>query len=305
MLNIKQEDSPYFSSRGNWKVTGIVIHTTVGNYEGTLNWFKNNPNKVSAHYVIREDGGEITQMVSEDKAAHHAGIVKDPTTPVYRGDNPNFYTIGIENADGGNPHSHNRESQYKTLAELVRTICKRHNINIDRQHICGHREIRSSKTCPGNIDVDRVVALANEQEEESNMPEYFGKLLNEYQLDLNNEGQIREWFGKAKEFDGKVQGLTSQVENLSETVSDLSLQVGQLTPKVTQLEQDKIQLEGEIAKARSGESQKAWELDKAKASVSSLEGEVQSLQEEIAKHKEKNNLYAYSKWQRFVSLFKS
>ncbi len=160
--------SPYHSSRGNYNVSLVVIHTTVGFYEGTITYFQSNDRKVSAHYVVKEDGGEVTQMIDEARAAHHAGLTSNPTEKYIKRDslnkviNPNFYSIGIENADQNNPAGHDRTGQYKALAILVRDICKRWNLPIDRDHICGHRELYDKKTCPGNIDVDKVVKLARE-----------------------------------------------------------------------------------------------------------------------------------------------
>ena len=155
----KKIPSPYFSSRNGKKIDGVVIHTTVGSYQGTINYFQSNTYLVSAHYVVSL-AGEITQMVDEDKAAHHAGRVSNAKTPVYKGFNPNWNTVGIENADDKDPHGANRENQYPALSRLVADICKRNGIPIDRNHICGHREIYDKKTCPGNIDVDRVVNMA-------------------------------------------------------------------------------------------------------------------------------------------------
>ncbi len=146
----------------------VVIHTTVGFYEGTIKYFQSNDRKVSAHYVVKEDGGEVCQMVDEAYGAHHAGIVSNPNSKYVKKDNsgnivnPNFYSIGIENADNNKPAEHDRTGQYKALAILVRDICKRWNIPIDRDHICGHRELYDKKTCPGNIDLDKVVQLAKE-----------------------------------------------------------------------------------------------------------------------------------------------
>lgn len=160
--------SPYFSSRNNYNIDLVVIHTTVGYYEGTINYFKSNDRKVSAHYVVKEDGTEVTQMVDEAQAAHHAGIVSNPNEKYIKkysnGNvvNPNFYSIGIENADKNNPAGHDRTGQYKALAVLVRDICKRWSIPIDRDHICGHRELYDKKTCPGNLDIDTIVKLARE-----------------------------------------------------------------------------------------------------------------------------------------------
>lgn len=153
--------SPYFSARGGNRPVLIVIHTTVGYYESTIQYFKSNDNRVSAHYVVSLQG-DITNMVPEDFASHHAGNVLNPTNSIVKskGGNPNHYSIGIENADDNNPHGANRTVQIVALAKLVAEIAKRHNIPIDREHICGHKEIFSAKTCPGNINVDTVVEMA-------------------------------------------------------------------------------------------------------------------------------------------------
>jgi len=151
--------SPYSSSRNGKKIDGVVIHTTVGFYQGTINYFKNNDRNVSAHYVISLSG-EITQMVLEKDAAHHAGIVSNPSTPVYHGYNPNWNTIGIENVDDNKPQSADRTTQTPILATLVREICQRHSIPIDRKHIVGHRELYDVKSCPGNLNLDLIVQMA-------------------------------------------------------------------------------------------------------------------------------------------------
>lgn len=153
--------SPYFSDRKGHKVEAVVIHTMVGSFEGTINYFKNNDRQVSAHYCVGLKG-EVTQMVGEEKAAHHAGLTSNPKPfPWYKpGVNPNFYTIGIENADDKKPHDIDRINQLPALAGLVCEVCERHNIPIDRQHIVGHRELYDKKTCPGNLDLEKLVEMA-------------------------------------------------------------------------------------------------------------------------------------------------
>ncbi len=151
--------SPYWQSRNKKPIDSIVIHTTVGTYDGTISYFKKNDREVSAHYVTSLDG-EITQMVKEDLGANHAGIISNPKTKVYKGFNPNWNTIGIENADNGDPAGADRSKQLPALAKLVSEICARYSIPIDKDHICGHRELYDKKTCPGNIDVDEVIRLA-------------------------------------------------------------------------------------------------------------------------------------------------
>jgi hypothetical protein len=40
------------------------VHDCAGGYEGSIRWFELSRSNVSAHYVVREDGGEATQMVN-------------------------------------------------------------------------------------------------------------------------------------------------------------------------------------------------------------------------------------------------
>jgi N-acetyl-anhydromuramyl-L-alanine amidase AmpD len=64
--------SPNFSSRGGARVDLIVLHDCEGSYESAVRWFETSASKVSAHYVIREDGDEATQMVELSDNAWHA-----------------------------------------------------------------------------------------------------------------------------------------------------------------------------------------------------------------------------------------
>ena len=65
--------SPNFSQR-TAKVDLIVIHDCQGGYAGSIATFQDRDNggrPVSAHYVLKEDGSEATQMVTLDKKAWH------------------------------------------------------------------------------------------------------------------------------------------------------------------------------------------------------------------------------------------
>ncbi len=67
---LKWRASPNFSSRSA-RVDLLVVHDTEGSYEGSINWFSEKVSNVSAHFVIKEDGSEVTQMVDlADKAWH-------------------------------------------------------------------------------------------------------------------------------------------------------------------------------------------------------------------------------------------
>ncbi len=63
--------SPNFSSRGGARVDLVVVHDTEGAYAGAIAWFAQARSEVSAHFVLREDGGEATQMVDLAKNAWH------------------------------------------------------------------------------------------------------------------------------------------------------------------------------------------------------------------------------------------
>lgn len=136
--------------------TGIVLHTTQGTAAGTIKWFASAESGVSAHYLVRLDGG-LVQFVDEADGARHAGRVREPTTALAAGD-PNLHTIGIEFEDGGDPEGVERPAaQYRTGTMLIRAIAGRWGIPLDREHVVGHREIFAAKACPGNLEIDRLL----------------------------------------------------------------------------------------------------------------------------------------------------
>jgi glycosyltransferase involved in cell wall biosynthesis len=158
----ERRPTPHFESgRGGERPRGIVLHTTDGSAESASSWFAHPDSGVSAHYLVRLDGG-LVQFVEEADTARHAGRIRAPTTTLARGD-PNRHTIGIEFEDGGKPGGVERPAaQYRTGARLIREVAARWNIALDRRHVVGHREIFAAKSCPGNLDVDRLVREARE-----------------------------------------------------------------------------------------------------------------------------------------------
>jgi hypothetical protein len=63
--------SPNFSARAA-RVDLLVLHDCEGGYAGSVNWFAAKESQVSAHYVAKEDGLEVTQMVDLTDKAWHA-----------------------------------------------------------------------------------------------------------------------------------------------------------------------------------------------------------------------------------------
>jgi len=277
---IKFIQSPYHSSRGNWKISGIVIHTTVGNYQGTINWFQNNSNQVSAHYVVKEDGTEITQMVDEARAAHHAGIVDNPTTNVYRGSNPNFYTVGIEHADFGKPHEHDRSKQYPVTAKLVKEICNRYNLPIDKDHICGHREIRKSKTCPGNLDVDKIILMANNGITHD-LNWLRNLILEHINTDIyKTEGEVRPKIQEVIDGWKKYEKLLNDKELLEKEIALAKGESAEAEERLRISERNREELKDELEATRKIVTNRDSEIAQLKAQLEKFEGMVHITEEE-------------------------
>jgi hypothetical protein len=149
--------SPHLNKgRGGYRPEAIVVHIMEGTLSGTDAWFNDPTSKVSSHYGIGRNG-EVHQYVHEADTAWHAGRRYQPSWKLIRpGVNPNLYTLGIEHeGDGETPWS---EAMLASSTELIRDLCNRWAIPVDRDHIIGHREIYALKTCPGRaVDLDALV----------------------------------------------------------------------------------------------------------------------------------------------------
>jgi N-acetylmuramoyl-L-alanine amidase len=164
-MEITQVPSPNITKgRKGYKPLAIVIHIMEGTLAGTDSWFRNPASSVSAHYGIGKDG-TVHQYVQESDSAWHAGRVNAPSWKLIKPAgtasyvNPNYYTIGIEHE--GNENSDWTDAMYAASAAMIKAIAARWNLPIDRDHIIGHHEIYSLKTCPGfKVDLNKLVAMA-------------------------------------------------------------------------------------------------------------------------------------------------
>ena len=130
---------------------------------------------ISVHYII-DRNGQINCYIPEDLVAYHAGYGTWRNDPKYT-NLLNNYAIGIEVMAIGskndmtqymsaseytnlNPeHIGFTDAQYDSLKALVKDICCRNNIPMDRQHIIGHEEYSPSKTDPGELfDWNRLLS---------------------------------------------------------------------------------------------------------------------------------------------------
>mgnify|MGYP001602470590 FL=1 len=165
-MNIIQKKSPNFwTGRKGYRPEGVVIHIMDGTLVGTDSWFANPAALVSSHYGIGRTG-EVHQYVKEEDTAWHAGRVDAPVWKLVKPNiNPNLYTIGIEHE--GKSDDVWTDAMKQSSGELIREICQRWQIPIDRNHIVGHFEIFSKKpNCPARDKkiIDELVALAAGQQ---------------------------------------------------------------------------------------------------------------------------------------------
>ena len=144
--------------RGGERPRGVVLHTTAGTFAGDRGVVRPAARAASARTTSSASTAASRRLVREEDTARHAGRVRDPVTPLATGD-PNRHTIGIEFEDGGDPEGVDRPvAQYRQGARLLRTIAARWAIPLDPEHVVGHREIFAAKACPGNLDVERLLA---------------------------------------------------------------------------------------------------------------------------------------------------
>ncbi|MDC0672082.1 golvesin C-terminal-like domain-containing protein [Nannocystis radixulma] len=148
--------SPNYSSRPatNGKVRLVIIHSCEGAYSGCWGWLVNKDSGVSAHYVVKEDGSEISQLVKEDKKAWHIAATYKKSLnggqePQLEGTSSNNFTVGIEHAGFANQAQWNA-NLIEQSAKLVCDITKRQGVPIDKYHVVAHGQLQpNNRIDPG------------------------------------------------------------------------------------------------------------------------------------------------------------
>jgi len=126
-------------------VDRIIIHTMEGSFDGTIRWFQTPKRKVltCAHYLISRRG-DICQMVGDAFKAIHAG---SPTELGW-----NDRSIGIEHEDWAHDAEPPPDAMLRASAKVVRILCLKFDIPMDRTHIIGHVEVPgATHTDPGPL----------------------------------------------------------------------------------------------------------------------------------------------------------
>lgn len=157
VVQVPASTANYTAGRLGYKVSGVIIHTMVGTLASCDATFKNPARGASAHYGIACDGSVVHQYVGEQNIAWHCGRFYTSAGNLLA----NCNTIGIEHCDNGHPFAPRSDAEYACSAQLVREICKRYGIPIDRTHIRMHREVSVAPTgCPDTLDINRIVREA-------------------------------------------------------------------------------------------------------------------------------------------------
>lgn len=149
--------SPNFDVRAadsTGAVHQVIVHTCEGGYTGCWSWLVNPVSEVSAHYVIAEDGGEISQLVRErDRAWHIAALYDCALNRRHdcwlNGVQSNHFTIGLEHAGFASQDSF-PTAQLDASAALVCDISRDRAVPRDWQHIVAHGQLQpENRTDPG------------------------------------------------------------------------------------------------------------------------------------------------------------
>jgi len=147
--------SPNFGERA-LPITMIVLHYT-GMQSGAaaIDWLANPASKVSAHYVVDEDG-QLVYMVREEQRAQHAGL------SYWRGvTDCNSASIGIEIVNPGHEFGYRPfpEAQMDTVTRLVAGLVRSYGVK--PRNVVGHSDVAPArKEDPGELfDWERLAKL--------------------------------------------------------------------------------------------------------------------------------------------------
>lgn len=143
-MRVTEHPSPNFNGRLHGVSLLVLHYTGMQSGEAALARMCDPEARVSAHYMVWEDG-RIVRLVGEDQRAWHAGVSS------WQGDEDlNSRSVGIEIVNGGHdfpqpdgslpPYP---EAQVDAVAELCLSILSRHPIPAAR--VVGHSDIAPAR----------------------------------------------------------------------------------------------------------------------------------------------------------------
>lgn len=142
----REAPSPNWDERALPVTMAVLHYTEMPSAEASLARLTNADAKVSAHYLISEEG-EVVRLVAEDKRAWHAGA------SYWRGlRDINSASIGIELQHPGHALGYREfdDRQFEALVPLLHRIVQTHDI--PRANIVGHSDVAPMrKNDPGEL----------------------------------------------------------------------------------------------------------------------------------------------------------
>jgi N-acetyl-anhydromuramyl-L-alanine amidase AmpD len=161
ITQVPAHPSNFATGRAHQPILAIVLHVMDGTLTGTDAWFqKHRPiNPTSTHYGIGLSGA-IHQYVQDSDRAFHAGSVSFNATALLvhqQTASPNFWSIGIEHE--GTSTTPWPDEMYAASAWLIHQLSQKYSIPVDPDHLIFHREIFTSKSCPGLCDRPKLISL--------------------------------------------------------------------------------------------------------------------------------------------------
>lgn len=145
-MDLIRQSSPNHDERDHRVDTIILHYTGMQTAAEALERLVDPQAKVSAHYLVEEDG-TIFQLVDEAQRAWHAGVAS------WRGaTNINARSIGIEIASPGHEWGYRAfpETQIEAVFALVKDVSQR--FGIDPRRVLGHADVAPQrKDDPGEL----------------------------------------------------------------------------------------------------------------------------------------------------------
>ena len=134
-MKLVEAPSPNFDERGGATDMIVLHYTGMKTADDALQRMCDPAAKVSAHYMVDENG-DIYRLVDENKRAWHAGVA------FWKGEiDINARAIGIEIVNPGHEFGYRDfpDEQIDAVVALVRDIRTRHEIPLDR--VVGHADV--------------------------------------------------------------------------------------------------------------------------------------------------------------------
>ncbi len=145
-MRITDRPSPNFDERGVGIDMAVLHYTGMRTADAAIDRLCDPEAKVSAHYVVGEDGA-VWRLVAEEKRAWHAGVSYwAGATDI------NARSVGIEIVNPGHEFGYRPfpEAQMAAVEELLGGIVARHGIATSR--VVGHSDVAPSrKQDPGEL----------------------------------------------------------------------------------------------------------------------------------------------------------